>query len=79
MKSGGTVITTEDKGDKIWIKAQSPQQPAMSIYVERTPQSRSVSPGDKVWWYRNCAYWTPKKAPFKDMPLRKSLRRRRFL
>ena len=72
MKPGGEVLDTVDCGDRVWINTKAPESGhEQAIYVERTPESRSVSPGDTIWWYASRAFWTPHKAPFRNMILKK--------
>jgi hypothetical protein len=72
MKPGGVVIDTFDQGDAVFVKAGT----AVGIFLERTPESRSISPGDVVWWAGKYAYWTPRKAPFKNRALKKRAMKR---
>ena len=65
---GNEVLETIDCGDKIWINTQEKLQ-STAIYVERTPESRSVSPGDLVWWLGVKAFWTPRVESFRDRPM----------
>jgi hypothetical protein len=62
MSVGGTVIETIITGDLVWINTkESPKyRSECAIYVENTPEARSVSEGDIIWWQGNIAYWTAK-------------------
>lgn len=64
---GGKVIETLVVRDRVWINCQEYLQTedrllrgTCAIYVENTPQARSVSDGDIVWWQGNRAMWTAK-------------------
>ncbi len=79
MIVGSVVLDTQDRGDRVWVQTQRPNDVAHAIYLERTCESRSVSPGDKLWWFRDRAYWTPKKAPFANKILMRKRVRGRLL
>lgn len=58
---GGTVITTIEAGDRIYINCRDRTYPkeTCAIYVERNVSSEQIRPGDCVWWQGNRAMWTP--------------------
>jgi hypothetical protein len=69
---GGKVIETIDTGDKVWINCRGTgceKNNECAIYVERTPEARSVSLGDSIWWQGRHAFWTPKGRHFEDRKL----------
>lgn len=62
-----------EKKNVVWINCQGTGSEAKNqcaIYVERTPEARSVSVGDKIWWQGSWAFWTPRSLdgpmPFED-------------
>lgn len=64
---GGTVIEVIITLSRVWINCRDTHYgDECAIYVERTDKSRSVSPGDSIWWQGDSAYWGPKV--FKKMP-----------
>jgi hypothetical protein len=62
---GGKVIETIVLRDRVWINCRE-RKKELAIYVRRDAVSRSVSPGDTVWWQGRMAMWTPKGKPFAD-------------
>jgi hypothetical protein len=75
---GGKVIETILLDDRIWVNCRgtgSEHLDECAIYVERTPESESVSDGDSIWWQSQWAFWTPIQRgdirPFHDKKLRR--------
>jgi len=58
MSVGGRVTDTIDTGDKVWVNTYD-QHSECAVYVERNPESRSISEGDMLWWQAGVCYWTP--------------------
>ena len=58
MSVGGRVIETLDTGDKVWVNTHD-KHSECAVYVERTPEARSISEGDMLWWQAGICYWTP--------------------
>lgn len=56
---GGKVIETLLYKNRIWVNTQD-RNDTCAIYVEDTPESRSISEGDSIWWQGGYAYWTAK-------------------
>lgn len=54
---GRKVIETITLNDRVWINCEG-RFVECAIYVERTEEAESVSPGDSLWWQSNWAYWT---------------------
>jgi hypothetical protein len=83
MSVGGTVVEIIDLPDRVWVNTDEARSydaeggrviiPSRecAIYVERTPEARSISEGDSVWWQGEWAMWTPKSRPFEDKRLRR--------
>ena len=72
MRAGGKVLETIDCEHAIWINTEEPLLgDKTAVYVERTLESRSISPGDMIFWIGVDAFWTPNKEPFKDRHLRR--------
>lgn len=71
---GGTVVEAipceVDGQSRVWINVRDPREHECAIYVKGTPQARSVSPGDLIWWQGPWAMWTPRTSsgtsPFSD-------------
>jgi hypothetical protein len=81
MSVGGTVIETIVTGDLVWIntKEKPEYRSECAIYVENTPEARSVSEGDIVWWQGQWAMWTPKDSTGRTIgPVEVKLKRRGF-
>lgn len=69
---GGKVEQTIDCGDRMWVIVRgtgSEQSNLCAIFVERTPESRSISEGDSIWWQGAHAFWTPANRAFEDRTL----------
>jgi hypothetical protein len=70
---GGIVIETIDTGDRIWVNCKDRDYSnTCAIYIERTPESRSISEGDSIWWQGWSAFWTPSNNAFHDKKLRRT-------
>jgi hypothetical protein len=65
---GGKVVETIVLADKVWVNADD-QGDKCAIYVERTPESRTISEGDSLWWHGHAAFWTPSNHAFEDRRL----------
>lgn len=65
---GGRVIETLDTGDRVWVNCRE-RDSTTAIYLERTFEARSISPGDIIWWQGKYAFWTPKVGGFHDRRL----------
>ncbi len=70
MSVGGKVIETLVLADKVWVNT-SDHGDECAIYVERTPESRTIGEGDSVWWQGERAFWTPRNRAFRDRPLQR--------
>jgi hypothetical protein len=70
---GGVVIETIVLPEKVWVNCREKPRRGRkcAIYVERTPESRSISEGDSLWWQGEWAMWTPKNHAFEDKKLRR--------
>lgn len=80
---GGTVIETIVLPEKVWVNCDEARSyeaeggwvtiPSRecAIYVERTPESRSISEGDSLWWQGGWAMWTPRNRAFEDRKLKR--------
>ena len=55
---GGRVVETIILDDKVWINTTDGRDEC-AIYVEKTPEARTASRGDKLWWQGGVAFWTP--------------------
>lgn len=77
MSVGGVVIETVVLDDRVWICTRDVLYgDEVAIYVERTPEARSVSEGDTIWWQGPWALWTPRLGPCGFKPfIDKKLRR----
>lgn len=72
MSVGGNVIETIPVGDRVWINTRERQSGhECAIFVEATNESRSVSPGDMLWWQGSVAYWTPANKAFIERRLQR--------
>lgn len=77
MSVGGRVVETIVLDDRVWVNTvDDPRgRNQCAIYVERTPESRTISPGDVVWWQGAWAFWTPvlttKERPFVERKLKR--------
>ena len=60
---GGTVIETIVQERRVWINVKDEDSPdsTCGIYVENTPQARSISERDTIWWQAGWAMWTPRE------------------
>jgi diaminopimelate decarboxylase len=59
--TGGTVIETNGDYDHIEIIVRGTgceENDTLAIKVKVSPESRSISEGDSVWWQGRKAYWT---------------------
>lgn len=56
---------------RVWINCRDDHGDECAIYVARTPEARSVSEGDSVWWQGTGAFWTPRHRAFTDRRLRR--------
>lgn len=68
----GRVIDTLDHGSAVSVLVVGMDEDRgerVTLYLERSNESRSVSPGDRLRWQGMFVWWTPKKAPFTDWPL----------
>lgn len=69
MSVGGKVVETIVLADKVWVNTRERQSgDECAIYVERTPESRTISNGDSLWWQGRNAYWTPRSGSMKRNP-----------
>jgi hypothetical protein len=68
MSVGGKVLETIVLSDRVWVNTIDDGHEC-AIYIMRTPESRSISEGDTVWWQGKHAFWTPKGRPFRDREL----------
>lgn len=68
MSVGGKVVETIVLEDRVWINT-SDDGDECAIYVERTPESRTISEGDSLWWQSGWAFWTPRNRAFEDRRL----------
>lgn len=63
---GGKVLETLIVKDRVWINTgdfsseTGKLRESCAIYVDDTPEARSISEGDIVWWQGRTAYWTAK-------------------
>lgn len=79
MSVGGRVVETIVLPDRVWVNtddSRDEHRPNLcAIYVERTPESRTIAPGDCVWWQGERAFWTPRSigadVPFVDRKLKR--------
>jgi hypothetical protein len=67
---GGTIITTLDCGNKVWVNVKSNicYRPTCrgekcihdqcALYVERNKDSLEIQIGDTIWWHGKYAFWT---------------------
>lgn len=67
MSVGGVVIEALPcvvRGEeRVWINTREPQNgDECAIYVEASPEARSISEGDSVWWQGGWAMWTPRRS-----------------
>lgn len=70
MSVGGRVVETIVLEDRVWVNTEEPASGDLcAIYVERTPESRTIGEGDSLWWQGRTAYWTPTNRAFEDMEL----------
>lgn len=70
MSVGGRVVETIVLPDKVWVNTREPQSgDECAIYVERTNESRTITPGDSLWWQSGWAFWTPRNRAFSDYRL----------
>jgi hypothetical protein len=54
-------------GGRLWIDTREPTSgDHCAIYVEATPEARSISEGDALWWQGAWAMWTPSTRAFFD-------------
>jgi hypothetical protein len=72
MSVGGKVVETIVLDDRVWVNTREPQSGDLcAIYVERTPESRTMGEGDSLWWHGAHAYWTPTNRAFEDRKLKR--------
>ena len=79
MSIGGKVVETIVLPEKVWVNTRDtdygPRERTVAIYVERTPESRSISVGDIIWWQGDTAFWTPRSLgnnpPFVEKKLKR--------
>lgn len=65
MSVGGKVIETIVLDDKVWVNTLD-KRDECAIYVERTPEARTIGEGDSLWWQGDWAFWTPTNRAFED-------------
>lgn len=56
---GGKVIETIILEDSVWVNVQD-KRDICAVYVDNTPESRSISDGDSIWWQGGYVFWTAK-------------------
>ncbi|NBC29364.1 MAG: hypothetical protein GVY29_05155 [Spirochaetes bacterium] len=44
--------------DRVWVNTTDGRDEC-AIYLVRCPESRTISPGDALWWNGRHAHWTP--------------------
>jgi hypothetical protein len=64
---GGIVIETLVLEDRVWVNVQDYNKTedrllrdTCAVYVEKSPEARSISDGDMVWWQGGFIHWTAK-------------------
>lgn len=72
---GGTVITTIEDGDRIYVNCRGTgceKKETCAIYVERNSDSEQIRPGDNIWWQGKRVMWTPsdRRVIDKEIPRR---------
>lgn len=70
MTQAGRVFDTVDMQEYVWVAFRGGGAEG-SVYLERTFEARSISPGDRVRWEGAWLYWTPRGEPFVDRRLRR--------
>jgi len=72
MSVGGKVLETLVLRDRVWVNTFDGDSEC-AIYVELTPESRTITAGDSLWWQAAKAFWTPRSIggamPFTDRSL----------
>ncbi|HEY7766785.1 hypothetical protein [Longimicrobium sp.] len=64
------MIETIVLDDRVWVNTREPNHgDECAIYVERTPESRTINEGDSLWWQSGWAFWTPSNGAFEDRRL----------
>lgn len=60
---GGQVLEIVDNHNKLWINVWARPYKKIeecAIFVEKTPESEKIAPGDQLWWQGSKAMWTPR-------------------
>lgn len=69
---GGRVTETIDTGDAVWVEVfYRFGRERRSVYVHRTFESRSISPGDDVRWSNGDVLWSPACGGLANMKLKR--------
>ena len=68
MSVGGEVVETIVLDDRVWVNTTDDGDEC-AIYVERNPESRTITEGDYMWWHGRWAFWTPRNRAFFDRAL----------
>lgn len=80
MSVGGKVVESIVLEDRVWVnthdggsgcRKMTCKGHTCAIYVERTPESRTISEGDSLWWQGDFAFWTPVNRAFSDYRLKR--------
>lgn len=70
MSVGGIVVETLVMPGRVWVDTEDADAgDRCAIYVEATPEARSISEGDSLWWQGLWAMWTPRSRAFHDLKL----------
>jgi hypothetical protein len=65
-----TVEFGREREARVWINVCEHGREC-AVFVADTPEARSVSPGDTLWWQGREAFWTPRTKAFSDRALRR--------
>jgi hypothetical protein len=76
LKTGGEVMDTYDKNAGVLCAlVKTGPRRIQEVDLERTAVTRSISPGDQLWWYRDRAFWTPRSRAFRHKLVKRLLKR----
>lgn len=56
---GGTVIETLVTDTSVWVNVRDGSE-TCGVLLERTPEARSISERDDLWWDGSVVSWTPR-------------------
>jgi hypothetical protein len=55
---------------RVWVNVRD-RGDECAVFVADSPEARSISEGDTLWWQGGKVFWTPKSRAFADKPLRR--------